>query len=1083
MSEASVSPIAVLTAPEHFMTKRFRLGGDGNLEVVPYGQAKYFEVEIHNISGIKELSALLSKWESEEHRFIIRGELADDVDLSMRVRRKMRTEGGIPNEEPFLDSPQPWLMLDVDKHLLPDNISLLEEPERAIHHLIEQLPTEFHRAKVHWQLSSSAGVRDKNHISAHLFYWLDQPISNEVLRRWGKAVNAESSRRLIDTALFSSVQIHYTAAPIFEDGVNNPFKENRSGFLDEGREECVSIDLSINERVSRVTKSRGGSDYEYDKSKTRGFTNILAEMGDQEGGIGFNLPLIRATASYVSKVGGEETEEEREELKEYLKACIDQADQSNHSVSEIEKYKTNKWLDDEITGAIKKYGDHKSLPPYFSSTSLTVECGSAKLEAAISQFAQDIVTYEDVDKHTSPPPMLGIKATAGLGKTSQIIKKLITEHLIKRGDIHYYVPSHRLSKELVKNLEAELDITLQDGSIYKRVRLIAGRGHKDEGGSPLCRKSKLAKKVAKMGEGVQSTLCRSNRGICEYYPDCAYQKQFEGAQNLLPYDDKYFEIYPSVLVFAHAHLFLHTKDRWRQQPIVAVVDEAFYSSAHWDEKVRPGELVQTDKPISKFINDRLLKGEERLLERLREEGWESVDLEREAGEIEAEEIRDDTTITPDMDESSQRRLIDRGIKKKKKVPLLLRQLAEEMRISDRAITHSVHYLYDNNKDEDAFFVRGRSGLTISNGVPTIFIDADLDSEILSLFTEDDVPIKEIPVERQAEVHQFTDRTFSTQKLSREGKKSEELMGEVREFIAGVASQGLTLVACTKKIRLILTGEDKKEADKAPHGGSCAGATVIHFGNLRGVDEYKGYENVIVLGREQPPSTGIENTARGLWWDAEIPLTLLEEKGGGSKPLDMEWRGYRIRGKEKSKGVRVLVHPDSRVERIMEQTRECESVQVIDRLRLLRGEEKRKVFILSSVPLDITVDYQWSWEKLQLFLPLWREAEGVLPLNPAHMMKRCPKSVGSERTAERRSKELKTATSLIIYIIRKVAVYSVNYSLPSQKKPFTAIVAGNVSAGERDSILAGLVEVEVGSLVVKVSAVFRSHTPSGMMKPN
>ncbi len=59
----------------------------------------------------------------------------------------------------------------------------------------------------------------------------------------------------------------------------------------------------------------------------------------------------------------------------------------------------------------------------------------------------------------------------------------------------------------------------------------------------------------------------------------------------------------------------------------------------------------------------------------------------------------------------------------------------------------------------------------------------------------------------------------------------------------------------------------------------------------------------------------------------------------------------------------------------------------------------------------------------------------------------------------------------------------NYSLPSQKKPFTAIVAGNVSAGERDSILAGLVEVEVGSLVVKVSAVFRSHTPSGMMKPN
>ena len=107
--------------------------------------------------------------------------------------------------------------------------------------------------------------------------------------------------------------------------------------------------------------------------------------------------------------------------------------------------------------------------------------------------------------------MLGIKATAGLGKTSQIIKKLITEHMIKRGDIHYYVPSHRLSKELVKNLEAELDITLQDGSIYKRVRLIAGRGHKDEGGSPLCRKSKLAKKVAKRNLAALGPLLLSGR--------------------------------------------------------------------------------------------------------------------------------------------------------------------------------------------------------------------------------------------------------------------------------------------------------------------------------------------------------------------------------------------------------------------------------------------------------------------------------------------------------------------------------------------------------------------------------------------
>ena len=86
---------------------------------------------------------------------------------------------------------------------------------------------------------------------------------------------------------------------------------------------------------------------------------------------------------------------------------------------------------------------------------------------------------------------------------------------------------------------------------------------------------------------------------------------------------------------------------------------------------------------------------------------------------------------------------------------------------------------------------------------------------------------------------------------------------------------------------------------------------------------------------------------------------------------------------------------------MEQVREAESEQALDRLRLLRGDGKqRQVYILSNVPLNVTVDYGWSWNEYQQLLSLWEEADGLMPLNPEHLMKRCPvNSMGLTRTKE------------------------------------------------------------------------------------
>jgi hypothetical protein len=51
-----------------------------------------------------------------------------------------------------------------------------------------------------------------------------------------------------------------------------------------------------------------------------------------------------------------------------------------------------------------------------------------------------------------------------------------------------------------------------------------------------------------------------------------------------------------------------------------------------------------------------------------------------------------------------------------------------------------------------------------------------------------------------------------------------------------------------------------------------------------------------------------------------------------------------------------VHPDQRVQAVVEQGREAEMVQAIDRLRLIHNEKRKTVYILCSVPVDIPMSY-------------------------------------------------------------------------------------------------------------------------------
>jgi hypothetical protein len=142
---------------------------------------------------------------------------------------------------------------------------------------------------------------------------------------------------------------------------------------------------------------------------------------------------------------------------------------------------------------------------------------------------------------------------------------------------------------------------------------------------------------------------------------------------------------------------------------------------------------------------------------------------------------------------------------------------------------------------------------------------------------------------------------------------------------------------------------------------------------------------------------IENAARSLFGHDAEPLLLT---GAYVK----QCRGYRMRDGSR-RGAVVDVHPDPRVQALVEQMREREIEQVAGRPRYVRAEQPGEVILLTNLPTRLAVDRLVTWAEImpsrlqQAMLKLG----GVLPLSGAELHRVCP---GSWSTAEAAEHDLK-----------------------------------------------------------------------------
>ncbi|MBT6272503.1 MAG: hypothetical protein HOI95_00005, partial [Chromatiales bacterium] len=335
-------------------TKTLGLDANGVL-VVTEGydpQQTVFSYSQRDVPNIRALARVLEEVSLTPEAFAIRGALREHVDPEQRVFRRVDVNRwGL--EAHFEECPRRWEVIDIDKKPL-DNIDLVNDPAGTVKRAIQRyLPACYHNASFVWQLSSSAGVGDDDGglLSIHIWFLFDRAVGFNELKTFHELQAPE-----VDTAVFRTVQVHFVAAPKFEEGIQDHLPR-RIGLVEQDNN-VVALPELPPEVVATGYRSIGKGP----TGTVRGFESKLKTMGDGKGLDGFHGPLRDAAASHVS--GKFEWEIDTEWLKARLRRAIDKAPKNAGRGQGIRRYKSDAYLDDIISSAMAKFCQIITHPTY-----------------------------------------------------------------------------------------------------------------------------------------------------------------------------------------------------------------------------------------------------------------------------------------------------------------------------------------------------------------------------------------------------------------------------------------------------------------------------------------------------------------------------------------------------------------------------------------------------------------------------------------------------------------------------------------------------------------------------------------------
>lgn len=227
--------LTVLRAIGSQVLAKIWVGSHGQPTIQQFDEPRNFAVEpspeIHNID---DLARELDRLASMRHHCVIRGEFVGEARAQPQeypgYHRRLKLN--------FEEVPRHWVMFDVDGFEDRSWSATRDDPVPQIEKFIRKvLPECFWDVTYYWRLSGSAGkLGHESMLKAHIWFWLATPYDGLQLTAW-----RQTRAIAVDEAVFRTVQIHYTADPIF-NGLEDPIKV-RGGLVPHAFDE-VALELS-----------------------------------------------------------------------------------------------------------------------------------------------------------------------------------------------------------------------------------------------------------------------------------------------------------------------------------------------------------------------------------------------------------------------------------------------------------------------------------------------------------------------------------------------------------------------------------------------------------------------------------------------------------------------------------------------------------------------------------------------------------------------------------------------------------------------------------------------------------------------
>ena len=300
---------------------------DADWTIEPYSAGSLYDATEVTVRDIREFSAVLTELERLPNSAIVRGALKPGI-ANRNIRRLMHDKADVAAT--FEPQPRRWVMLDIDGRVAAN--PLLTDQERLAQ-IVCDLPEFFHDVSFHYQWSSKAGICGWDELSVHLFYALDEPWLDDMLRQ--RAADEDWG---VDLAVFNAVQVHYTAAPVFKNCAD-PLAGRRSGFV-AGKRDVVT--MSTWTRPVRAPRPA----YLPRLNAIDTFREKLTHIGPS-----FHVPIIAAILTLVDVTNNNFDDD----------FCISEVMTAVDAAPGGRKYIDERYLKRVINGARKKYQDEQEI--------------------------------------------------------------------------------------------------------------------------------------------------------------------------------------------------------------------------------------------------------------------------------------------------------------------------------------------------------------------------------------------------------------------------------------------------------------------------------------------------------------------------------------------------------------------------------------------------------------------------------------------------------------------------------------------------------------------------------------------------